>query len=177
MRVLLIGWGVALLVLALIGFAVIQMGWVPAAADQKPSKLERWAALHALHTAIRRESHELRDRFEASDDNLLKGARIYRANCLICHGAADGLPSAVARGLNIVPPQLAKDGVEDDPEGETYWKVRHGVRFTGMPAYTGSLSEDELWQVTLFVSHLSRLTAGPAAAWLAMPSAAEAPTH
>ena len=161
----------AYLLLAAIGYLIVQRGWVPAAADQKPGKFERWAAIRSLHRAIRRESQGLTNPLPLNDDNLTKGGRVYQTNCLICHGSSDGKPSAIARGLNIVPPQLADDGVEDDPEGTTYWKVKHGIRFTGMPAYGGALSEDEMWQVTMFVSHLDKLPPPLQSVWKAIPGA------
>jgi mono/diheme cytochrome c family protein len=63
------------------------------------------------------------------------------------------------------PPQLAKDGVEDDPEATTYWKIVHGIRFTGMPSFGATLSEPEMWQIALFVKHMSALPPGSRAAW------------
>jgi mono/diheme cytochrome c family protein len=177
MRKFLGGFFVAYLLFAAVVYEAIQNGWIPAAADQAPGLVERWAAKESLRAAIRRESHGLTSPLPVNDENLVKGARIYLTNCLVCHGAADGKPSAIARGLNIPPPQFAFDGVDDDPAGETYWKVKHGIRFTGMPAYGGSLSEDEMWQVTLFVGHLSHPSQASAATWNAMPSAAMVPQH
>ena len=175
MRKFLLGVLTAYLLLGAIAVVGIQRGWVQAAADRKPGKLEEWAAMHALHRAIRRDSGGLQSPLPVSDATLLEGARVYEASCLVCHGAADGKPSAIARGLNVSPPQLATDGVEDDPEGETYWKVKHGIRFTAMPAYGGALTEEDLWAVALFVSRLDKLPAAAEAAWKAMPSAAEKP--
>jgi mono/diheme cytochrome c family protein len=55
-----------------------------------------------------------------TDENLVNGIKFYETNCAICHGTAEGDTSAspVAKGENPSPPQLATDGVEDDPEGE-----------------------------------------------------------
>jgi hypothetical protein len=33
------------------------------------------------------------------------------------------------------PPQLATHGSEDDPEGISFWKIKHGIRLTGMPSF------------------------------------------
>jgi mono/diheme cytochrome c family protein len=56
------------------------------------------------------------------------------------------------------PPELFKGhGVTDDPAGETYWKVNNGIRLTGMPAYGGSLSKDEMWQVSLLLANADKL--------------------
>jgi mono/diheme cytochrome c family protein len=43
-------------------------------------------------------------------------------------------------------------GVSDDPVGETYWKIKNGIRLSGMPAYGKALSETQMWQVSLLLS-------------------------
>ena len=64
----------------------------------------------------------------------------------------------MARSMFPQPPQLwsrrgnGAVGVSDDPVGETYWKVKNGIRLSGMPAYGKALSETELWQVSLLLS-------------------------
>ena len=100
-----------------------------------------------------------------NDANLIAGIQLYAANCAICHGGADGNPSNVARGLYQKPPQLAKDGVEDDPEGETYWKINHGIRLTGMPSFGESLNDAQMWQLTLFLKHMDSLPPRPERLW------------
>ena len=85
----------------------------------------------------------------------------------MCHGGSDGAASSIARGLAPNAPQLAKDGVEDDPEGETYWKIAHGIRFTGMPAFRETLSDGEIWQIVLFTKHMNSLPSGIQQAWVA----------
>ena len=50
-------------------------------------------------------------------------------------------------------------GVTDDPPGESYWKVKNGIRMTGMPAFSPGLTETELWQVSLLVANADKLPA------------------
>ncbi len=47
----------------------------------------------------------------------------------------------------------------DDPAGETYWKVANGIRLTGMPGYVNSLSENEMWQVSMLLAEADKLPA------------------
>ena len=42
-------------------------------------------------------------------------------------------------------------GVSDDEPGETYWKVKNGIRLTGMPSFRHTLSEEQMWDVTLLL--------------------------
>jgi thiosulfate dehydrogenase len=47
--------------------------------------------------------------------------------------------------------------VTDDPQGETYWKVTHGIRLSGMPGFGVILSDTQRWQVTMLVAHADKL--------------------
>jgi mono/diheme cytochrome c family protein len=49
--------------------------------------------------------------------------------------------------------------VTDDQVGETYWKAKNGIRLTGMPGYGETLTEDQLWQVSLLLQHANELPA------------------
>ncbi|MGZ3497108.1 MAG: c-type cytochrome [Vulcanimicrobiaceae bacterium] len=154
------------------GYAGITSGLlVPANADAQPGKFERWAASKSLHATIRREAPKMQNPVAENDENLLAGIKLYGENCAVCHGTAKGdddNASKIAKGLYQKPPQLAKDGVEDDPAGVTYWKVKHGIRMTGMPAFTQTLSDTQIWQVSLFLKHMDHLTPAPERAWEAL---------
>ena len=43
--------------------------------------------------------------------------------------------------------------------GLTYWKVANGIRLTGMPGFNGSLSADEMWQVSLLLANANKIPA------------------
>ena len=169
----------ALVLLALCIYLAIEAGLMPANADAKPSKLERWMARASLRATLARDASRISDPLAPTDANLVAGIRLYAANCAVCHGGAAGKPSNVARGLYQHPPQFAKDGVEDDPEGVTYWKVDHGIRFTGMPAFGKTLADKQLWQVALFLKHMDALPASPKRLWAtvgaSMPARSAAP--
>ena len=68
--------------------------------------------------------------------------------------------TAIARGMFPPPPPLFQGkGVTDDEEWETYWKVENGIRMTGMPEFKDSLTETQVWQVTLLVKNADKLPA------------------
>jgi thiosulfate dehydrogenase len=161
-----LGFVAAVAALIAAGYFFVASGALPSGQDSKPGKLEKWAANTSLQATMRREARGLKSPIEPSDDNLVAGIALYRANCQVCHGGADGAMSAIAKGLSPKAPQLAKDGVEDDPEGVTYWKIAHGIRFTGMPAFGETLSDREMWQISLFAKHLSSLPPRARSAWL-----------
>ena len=73
---------------------------------------------------------------QSTGDNLLAGANMYKDNCAFCHGLPDH-PATVGRSMYPGAPQLWRKhkngmvGVSDDPPGETFWRVRNGIRLTG----------------------------------------------
>jgi len=151
-------------------YLFIALGLMPANADSKPGSLERWMAHKSLGATIDREAPKDPNPLAMNDANLLKGVQLYKVNCLICHGASDAAPSNVAVGLYQHAPQLGHHGVEDDPEGETFWKIKHGIRLTGMPGFSKTLSDEQVWQLTLFLKHMDSLTPKAQKAWKALPS-------
>jgi hypothetical protein len=48
--------------------------------------------------------------------------------------------------------------VTDDERGETYWKVANGIRLTGMPSFKNSLSETEMWQVSVLLANADKIS-------------------
>jgi len=160
-----------LVALALGIFFGVKGGLLEARADVPPTGMERWMAKTSLDATIDRETASLKNPLQDTDENERAGVKLYGANCAVCHGTSDEKPSNIASGLYIRAPQLAKHGVEDDPEEESYWKVAHGIRFTGMPSYSKTLTENEMWQLAVFLKHMDSLKPGAEAAWKALPSA------
>jgi mono/diheme cytochrome c family protein len=164
-----------LVVLGAAAYVGVLAGALPSGADVKAPALETWAARKSLKAAIRREDAGYVNPLTPTDANLVAGVKLYGADCAMCHGAADGKKSTLAKGFYIEAPQLATDGVEDDPENETYWKLDHGIRFTAMPAFGATLSTSQLWQLTMFLARMDKLPPVAAAAWKKLPSAAASP--
>jgi mono/diheme cytochrome c family protein len=129
----------------------IKTGAVPARADAPLMPGENWASHTALNATIAREAPQPPYPYTQTDADIEQGAKLYVQNCAVCHGTANSTSNAIARGLGVRPPQFNKHDVMDDAEGITYWKIEHGIRFTGMPAYHPALDEKSIWQITYFM--------------------------
>lgn len=167
MRGFIIGVIVTIVVAAGAGYLALEMGLVPANADAKPGGLELWAANTSLSATVKREAPKGPNPVPPTDANLIEGVKLYGDHCALCHGGAAGDASAspVAKGEYPRPPQLATDGVEDDPEGVTFWKLQHGIRLTGMPSWRGALTDQQMWILALFLKHMDKLPPAADAAW------------
>ena len=131
---------------------------MPVATKGAPLPFEKTLARKALHAAMDKEAGKPSP-LAADEGNFLAGARVYQAQCAVCHGQRGQSESMIARGMFPHPPQLLppKKGVTDDPIGEIYWKVKNGIRLTGMPGYGENLTDSEMWQVSLMLLHTDTL--------------------
>ncbi len=142
---------------AVIRWLYFRFGYAPVATASSPLPFEKQLAHLALNARIHKEAPK-NPPIAANEENDVAGARTYRTHCAMCHGLSGEPDTPTAKGMFPKPPQLFQGhGVIDDPVGETYWKVANGIRLTGMPAYTGSLSSTEMWQVSLLLAHADQL--------------------
>jgi thiosulfate dehydrogenase len=161
---------VTILVAAAGAYVILAKGLVPASADSGPLPLEKWAARMSLRATLANDAPKTPDPVPLTDANLIAGIQLYGKHCAICHGTAAGDASAspVAKGEYPRPPQLGTDGVEDDPEGWTYWKIDHGIRWTGMPSWKATLSDQQMWTLALFLKNMDKLPPAAEQAWQAV---------
>ena len=161
--------GIALtVVVAVLGaYFLVRSGTIPANADAKPGWLETWSASTSLDATLSRDAPAGPNPIAPTEQNLLEGVQLFARNCAVCHGSAKGTasPSPIAKGLYQKPPQFATDGVEDDPEGVSFWKVKHGIRLTGMPSFRDSLGDAQIWTLALFLKRMDKLPPAVQQAW------------
>ncbi len=134
-------------------------GHVPAGVADRPFPLEKFIAGGALYASINKEAPK-RDLSSFTKEDIVAGAGVYRhADCQDCHGFPAGVPPRETHVLYPPAPLLfSADGmVTDDPVGVTYWKVKNGIRLSGMPSYQSRLSDQEMWQVAAFVASADKL--------------------
>ena len=122
--------------------------------------------------AVDRRAPEARNPIEPTDANLMAGMKIYQANCAGCHGDIQHHHAALGDGFYPRAPQFVEDR-PDMPENQNFYIILHGVRLSGMPAWKGALSEQEMWQVTTFLSHMDNLPPQVTAEWKTAAAAAD----
>jgi thiosulfate dehydrogenase len=177
-----LGLIVGLLLPVVGGYLYIKMGMMPVATASAPLPMEEKIANMALEARISKEAPKTAP-VTADEANMTQGAHIYVEHCAFCHGYAGEKASFAAKGMFPLPPQLLSEHmVNDDPVGETYWKVSHGIRLTGMPGFNEMLTPTEMWQVSQMLANADKLpdqtkTALARPAPVAAPAAAPAPAQ
>lgn len=128
-------------------------------ARSNPSKLEELLARYVWHLSIPSNARATPNPLSASAENL-RDARLHFADhCAVCH-ANDGSGDALfGRGLYPKPPDLRQATTQNRSDGELFWIIENGVRFTGMPSFSSHGMNDDSWKLVHFIRHLPRLTA------------------
>lgn len=158
MRKFIVGLVVGILVVPFGFYMYLRSGNAPVATSAPPLPLERFLVKTAMHATIDR--HETPVHLtNVSNDSLTDGAKIYLQDCAVCHGIPDQARTAVAAGMFPRPPQFFRPHAEkiDDPASEVYWKVKNGIRLTGMPGFERSLNEGQLLDLTGFIEDATTL--------------------
>lgn len=139
------------------GWVYLHYGHPPVAAADPAFPMEAQIVHVPLRARIAREIEK--PPFGTSEDGFEAAAKMYVTSCASCHGIP-GRESAYGKWMYPSAPQLWKKhakggvvGVSDDEPGETYWKVKNGIRLTGMPAYRHLYTETQMWQVSLLLKN------------------------
>lgn len=141
-------------------YAFVDGGGVPMGTAARPLPLERAVARLALRASIgsaARATNPLR----VDESNMAAGAEQYGEHCAVCHGVPGRPAAALARAMFPHPPQLfePRGMITNDPPGVVYWKVTHGIRLSGMPAFRDALSDAQRWQLTMLLTRADQLSA------------------
>jgi thiosulfate dehydrogenase len=176
MRNLILGIALTLLILIVGGLAFALLGYMPTNADAVPPHMEMRIAMTALDASMDRHAPRVNTPIPATDENLIDGMKVYTMNCAGCHGTLDRKPSPLEKAFYPPVPQIILEPL-DDPEWHIYYAVRTGVRYSGMPAWDKALDDQQIWKVTLFLSHLDKLSPAVQDYWKkAFAPAESAPT-
>lgn len=126
--------------------------------------VETWVKRQLLDRALLRQATSGSSPVEVSKENLLAGMKIFRDGCAGCHGDAHE-PSTWGK-TSFLPraPQFATEPTHR-PEWQIHWIVKNGIRNTAMGAWERLLPDEQIWRVSMFVSHMNALPPTVNAEW------------
>jgi thiosulfate dehydrogenase len=171
MRNLILGLILGILLVPAVVYLYMRSGRAPVATSEPMMPFEKQLASLALHAKLRREQPQTVP-LQADETTYLAGVRVYREDCAMCHGLPNQAAPTVTKGMFPKCPQLLapNKGVTDDAPGETFWKAKNGIRLSGMPGFHDSLSDEQLWQVSLLLANADKLPGSISKALAAQPS-------
>src|SRR5881296_1256716 len=142
----------------LYGWSIIARGF---SARDEPSYLEAFLARRLQRLAIPSDARDVRNPVEASPQVLSAAMAHYADHCAICHGNDGRGATIIGKGLYPKPPDMTNPATQQLTDGELYYIIENGIRFTGMPAFgeePGNTQNKETWDLVHFIRHLPRIT-------------------
>lgn len=148
--------GVGLLVLAAGGLLISVSGIIPVKASSGHWPITEWLLQFSMSRSIA--THSLGVDVPPLDDPglVLKGAGHYDFGCRSCHGAPGEPQPRIARAMLPRPPELVPR-IRESNAKKLFHVVKHGLKFTGMPAWPAQQREDEVWAMVAFLLKLPEL--------------------
>ncbi|WP_051329455.1 c-type cytochrome [Geminicoccus roseus] len=166
----------AALALALAGLVVAWSGLISVGASSG-----HWAITNvALHWAMQ-QSVETRALSVEPPPNLddpalvRRAARHFETSCAFCHGSPARDGRALPQQMTPPPPLLTRSA-EEWTASELFVIVKHGVKFSGMPAWISLARDDEVWAMVSFLRALPRLDAASYLSLVGVPPEGAAAT-
>ncbi len=126
-----------------------------------PTRLETLLARNARGLSLPGGAREQKNTV-ADSAEVQRDARLHFADhCAVCHANDGSGDTMMGRGLYPKPPDLRAEHTQKLSDGELFWIIENGVRFTGMPAFGGGehAKPEDNWKLVRFIRHLPQLTA------------------
>ena len=138
------------------GLTLVRRGF---SALETPSAVEEFAATTARKLAVPSSYSQLRNPIVPSTENIRGGMEHFSYHCSECHSNDGGGQTVFGRGLYPKPPDLRAAGTQNKSDGELYYTIDNGVRFSAMPAFSEVHTVAQTWRLVLFIRHLPQITA------------------
>jgi mono/diheme cytochrome c family protein len=152
-------------VLAVLGLAALVCAFLLVlpglSAKREPPAYEVRMARSARHLLVPARARRLLNP-TALNDELLRDARAHFADhCATCHGNDGRGDTMYGRNLYPRAPDLTAAATQTLSDGELFYFIEQGIKFTGMPAFGNGRPEGERasWELVRFIRHLPQITA------------------
>lgn len=121
-----------------------------------PSRAESsliWGWKHHVSIGGKKQRNPL----PATSQTIADGKQAFSYYCASCHGLdAQNTGVPFADRMSPPVPSLASQNVQQYSDGQLKWIIDNGIRPSGMPGSSGTLSNDEIWSIVIYIRHLPK---------------------
>jgi mono/diheme cytochrome c family protein len=125
----------------------------------EPSNMESSIAMKVLDSSVPAKYEKMSSPLSVDTINLIEAGGLYQQQCAVCH-ADNGSGDPKFHGImSPRPTDLRSEDTQEMSDGELYWVIKNGIRWSGMPAFGDPGDGDErAWKMVAYVRHLPKLT-------------------
>jgi mono/diheme cytochrome c family protein len=149
---------IAIAAVGLWGWSMLSRGF---SARDEPGSVETYVAGRLRSMAVPRAMRDEKNPVTASPEVLAGAMEHFADHCAICHANDGSGKTLIGRGLYPKPPDMSQAATQDLTDGELYYVIENGIRFTGMPAFgeeSAGMGDEESWALVAFIRHLPQIT-------------------
>lgn len=150
--------GLALLgIMGWVGYQTFKTGF---SAKAEPHALEVLIARQLRHLAIPIEQRNKPNPIPPSPEVIKEGLAHFADHCALCHANDGSGETVIGKGVYPKAPDLRLEDTQKMSDGELFFVIHNGIRFTGMPAWGEGDPDKDLdsWKLVHFIRHLPSLT-------------------
>jgi len=138
-----------------LGIAISRHGF---SAREKPTWVEEFFARHARRIATPSGARDVKNPYPLTPGRLASARAHWVDHCATCHALDGGGNTAFGKNMYPPAPDLRDNTTQSLSDGELFYIISNGVRFTGMPAWGGEHTPEETWELVSFIRRLPALT-------------------
>jgi mono/diheme cytochrome c family protein len=150
-----------LVLLALAGFGWWYVRVHGFSARAEPLPVEKLVAERLRHLSVPAAERDLKNPLPLTDANVAEGRAHFADHCAVCHGNDGRGETEMGQGLYPKAPDMRDHDTQEMTDGEIFYIIKNGVRFTGMPAWgatEGHADDEDNWKLVHFIRHLPKQT-------------------
>jgi mono/diheme cytochrome c family protein len=126
----------------------------------QPSSLEDSVAMKLHDSSIPDRYGKMSNPLPAANMDLIEAGGHYEEHCAVCHADNGSGITKFDGTMYPRPTDLRSDDTQEMSDGELYYTIKTGIRWSGMPAFgTPGDNDDHVWKIVAYVRHLPKLTA------------------
>jgi mono/diheme cytochrome c family protein len=148
--------------LLLIGLTLALIAYVRThgfSARTEPSAIEAYAARKIRSFAVPSKDRDAKNPVAFTPEVLSEAMEHFADHCAACHSNDGSGKAMIGKGLSPKPPDMRAGPTQNLTDGELYYIIHNGIRFTGMPAFGPAEGEDkDSWKLVHFIRHLPTIT-------------------
>ena len=126
-------------------------------AREKPAWYEAYAARHLRRLSSEPGARSLKNPVAATPLAIAEGRDHFADHCAACHANNGTGKTEMNAGLYPPAPDMRQASTQELTDGELFYIIRNGIRFTGMPGWGGE--DEDNWKLAGFIRHLPKLSA------------------
>ena len=142
---------IAVAAACLLGWSMLSQGF---SARDEPGSIETYVAGRLRSMAVPRTMRDEKNPVISNPEVLAGAMEHFADHCAICHANDGSGKTLIGRGLYPKPPDMRLSATQNLTDGELYYIIENGIRFTGMPAFgeeSAGMGDEESWALVAFM--------------------------